>query len=96
MPNSDSKSRAGATGAATVELDWRRGAAVRARRSRFSGGHGGEFGELHCKLDHAVKIEPGLRPRSPENGNISNIRRRSGNAQIRSPETSLQFAQARH
>jgi hypothetical protein len=25
---------------------------------------------------HAVQIEPGLRPRSPENGNISNIRRR--------------------
>src|SRR5229473_8182963 len=35
-----------------------------------------EFGELHCKLDHAVQIEPGLRSRSPKNGNISNIRRR--------------------
>jgi hypothetical protein len=30
----------------------------------------------HCKLGHAVQIEPGLRPGSPENGNISNICRR--------------------
>jgi hypothetical protein len=42
--------------------------------ARFSRGR--EFGKLHCKLGHAVQIEPGLRPRSPENGNISNIRRR--------------------
>jgi hypothetical protein len=35
-----------------------------------------EFGELHCKLGHAVRIEPGLRRRSPKNGNISSIRRR--------------------
>jgi hypothetical protein len=32
--------------------------------------------EYDCHGGHAVQIEPGLRPRSPENGNISNIRRR--------------------
>ena len=51
-------------------------AAVRTRDSEFVGGHGGESGEFHCKLAHAVQIEPSLRPRSPENGNISTIRRR--------------------
>jgi hypothetical protein len=51
-------------------------AAVRAGHSQFAGGQGGEFGELHCKLGHTVRIEPGLRPRSPKNGNFSNIRRR--------------------
>jgi hypothetical protein len=45
-------------------------------RLRFAAGQGGEFGQLHCKLGHAVQIEPGLRPGSPENGNISNICRR--------------------
>jgi hypothetical protein len=25
---------------------------------QFSGGRGEEFGEFHCKLDHAVQIEP--------------------------------------
>src|SRR5258708_19184884 len=29
-----------------------------------------------CKVGHAVRIEPGLQPLSPKNGNISNIRRR--------------------
>jgi hypothetical protein len=29
-----------------------------------------------CHSDHAVQIEPGLRSRSPKNGNISNIGRR--------------------
>jgi hypothetical protein len=52
------------------------GEAVRAGHSQFAVGQGREFGEFHCKLGHAVQIEPGLRPRSPENGNISNIRRR--------------------
>jgi hypothetical protein len=42
----------------------------------IAGGHGGEFGELHCKLGHAVRIEPGLRPQSRENGNFPNVRRR--------------------
>jgi hypothetical protein len=27
---------------------------------QFDGGQDGEFGELHCKLGHAVQIEPGL------------------------------------
>jgi hypothetical protein len=30
----------------------------------------------HYVTRHAVQIEPGLQPQSPENGNISNIRRR--------------------
>jgi hypothetical protein len=47
-----------------------------AQHSRFAAGQGGEFGQLRCKLGHAVQIEPGLRPGSPENGNISNICRR--------------------
>src|SRR5882757_3926235 len=43
---------------------------------KFAGGQGGELGELHCKLGHAVQIEPGLRPQSPKNGSFSNVRRR--------------------
>src|SRR6202023_1548415 len=35
-----------------------------------------ENGELHCKLGHAVQIEPGLRPQSPKNGSFSIVRRR--------------------
>src|SRR5207247_11376543 len=35
-----------------------------------------EFGELHCKLGHAVPIEPSLSPESPENGNIRHCGRR--------------------
>jgi hypothetical protein len=31
---------------------------------------------IPCHTGHAVQIEPGLQPPSPENGNISNIRRR--------------------
>jgi hypothetical protein len=54
----------------------RTGAAVRTRDSELAGGHGGESGELHCKLGHAVQIEPGLRPQSPKNGSFSNVRRR--------------------
>jgi hypothetical protein len=38
--------------------------------------HGGEFRELHCKLGHAVEIEPSLRPQSPKNGNFPDVRRR--------------------
>ena len=50
---------------------------------------------------HAVHIEPGLRSQFPENGNISNIRRRLSaislpETQFRSPETDSQFAKARH
>ena len=51
-------------------------AAVRAAHCQFAVGQDREFGELHCKLGHAVQIGPGLRPPSPRNGNISNIRRR--------------------
>jgi len=51
-------------------------ATVRAQHSHFAVSQGGEFGQLHCKLGHAVQIEPGLRPRSPENGNISDMCRR--------------------
>jgi hypothetical protein len=29
-----------------------------------------------CRLDHAVQIEPGLRPQSPKNGSFSNVRLR--------------------
>src|SRR6266851_9324969 len=61
----------------------------------------GEFGELHCKLRHAVPIEPGLRSLSPENGifqmSAGDYRRlRSRSGQFRSPETDSQFAKARH
>jgi hypothetical protein len=35
-----------------------------------------EPGRSHCLTRHAVPIEPGLRSRSPKNGNISTIRRR--------------------
>jgi hypothetical protein len=52
------------------------GAAMRTRDSEFASGHGGESGELHCKLGHAVQIEPGLRQQSPKNGSFSNVRRR--------------------
>jgi hypothetical protein len=36
----------------------------------------GDSGKQHYRVGHAVQIEPGLRRRSPKNGNISNIRRR--------------------
>ena len=49
---------------------------LRAIHQRASVVRYAEFGELHCKLGHAVQIEPGLRSRSPKNGNTSNIRRR--------------------
>src|SRR6266404_1905891 len=49
---------------------------LRAIHQRASVVRCAEFGELHCKLDHAVQIEPSLQPPSPRNGNISNIRRR--------------------
>jgi hypothetical protein len=39
---------------------------VWAGHSQFAGGQGGEFGELHCKLGHAVQIEPVLRPQVSE------------------------------
>jgi hypothetical protein len=42
---------------------------------------------LHCKTGHAVQIESGLRRKSPENGNISNIRRRL--SAISLPETPI-------
>ena len=42
---------------------------------------------LHCKPGHAVLIEPSLRSRSPENGSISNIRRRL--SAISLPETPI-------
>jgi hypothetical protein len=31
---------------------------------------------LHCKLGHAVEIEPRLWPQSPKNGSFPNVRRR--------------------
>src|ERR1700730_13671955 len=49
------------------------GAAVVARRSQLAAGQGRELGELHCKLGHAVAIEPSLQPPSPENGSFSTI-----------------------
>ena len=52
------------------------GEAVRAGHPQFAVGQDREFGESDCKLGHAVQIEPGLWSLSPENGNISNIRRR--------------------
>jgi hypothetical protein len=77
------------------------GEAVRAGHPQFAVGQGREFGELDCKLGHAVQIEPDLWSLSPENGNISisagDYRRfRSRSAQFRSPETDSQFAKARH
>jgi hypothetical protein len=57
------------------------------RASLFAGGQGGVFGELHCKLGHAVQIKSGLRLQSSENGNISNIRRRL--SAISLPETPI-------
>jgi hypothetical protein len=44
-----------------------------ARNAQVAGGQGGELGECHCKLDHAVQIEPGLRPQSPENGSFLSV-----------------------
>jgi hypothetical protein len=62
--------------------------AVRAGHSQFAGGQGGEFGEWHCKLGHAVQIEPSLRSPSPKNGNNSNIwRRLSANSQGKRPNS---------
>ncbi len=49
---------------------------LRAIHQRASVVRDAEFGELHRKLGHPVRIEPGLQPSSPRNGNISNIRRR--------------------
>jgi hypothetical protein len=49
---------------------------VRPRHPQLAGGQWENFGELHCKLGHAVQIEPSLRPRSLKNGNFSYIRRR--------------------
>ena len=60
-----------------------------------------KLASLHCKPGHAVLIEPGLRSRSPENGSISNIRRRLSaislpGTPIPEPgETDGQFAKAR-
>ena len=46
-------------GASTnLTIPCRPGAAVWAGHSQFGGGQGGEFGELHCKLGHAVQIGP--------------------------------------
>jgi hypothetical protein len=61
----------------------------------------GEFGELHCKLGHAVQIEPGLRPQSPKTGifRVSAGDYRlfcSGNARNRSLETGRKYVKARH
>ena len=44
--------------------------------SRFSATIKKEIREYDCRAGHAVQIEPGLRPRSPENGNISKTCRR--------------------
>jgi len=68
---------------------WRGGA-------RFAGGQGGEFDELHCKLGHAVQIEPVLGPSLPKTGifqiSAGDYRLfRSGTDQIRSLETNRQF-----
>lgn len=38
--------------------------------------NGENWASLHCKRGHAVPIESGLRPSSPENGNFPNVRRR--------------------
>ena len=56
---------------------------------------------MHCDTGHAVQIEPRLRSRSPENGNISNIRRRLSAISLRDWPNSAsrdrpQFAKARH
>jgi hypothetical protein len=74
---------------------------VRAQHSQLAAGQGGEFGELDCKLGHAIPIKPGLQPLSPENGNISNIRRTLSASsvpagQFRSLETGGEFTEARH
>ena len=44
---------------------------LRAIHQRASVVRYAEFGELHCKLGHAVLIEPSLQCGSPENGSIS-------------------------
>src|ERR1700716_4284451 len=56
---------------------------------------------MHCDTGHAVQIEPRLRSRSPENGNISNIRRRLSAISLRDWPNSAsrdrpQFAKAPH
>jgi hypothetical protein len=77
------------------------GAAARAGHSQFSGGQRGEFGELHCKLGHAVRSNPFSSPSLPKTGIFQVSARdyllfRSGTDQIRSLETNRQFEKASH
>src|ERR1700686_5175157 len=46
------------------------------RHSQLPAAKAGNLTPFHCKLDHAVQIEPGLRPQFPKNGSFSNVRRR--------------------
>jgi hypothetical protein len=63
------------------------GAQCGLRIPNFPGGRAGELASLHCKAGHAVLIESSLRSQSPENGSISNIRRRL--SAISRPETPI-------
>ena len=89
-------------GASTnLTIPCRPGAAVWAGHSQFGGGQGGEFGELHCKLGHAVQIGPVSGRGLPKTGifqiSAGDYRLfRSGHCQIWSLETGPQFAKARH
>jgi hypothetical protein len=58
------------------ELHCKLGAAVPRRHSQFAADPGGESGAWHYKPGHAVQIELGLRPQSPENGSFSIVCRR--------------------
>jgi hypothetical protein len=78
--------------------DGRARAAVRAPHSQSAGGQGREFGELHCKLVHAVGSNP---VSSASHGNISVCGWRlsaipAHNSQNRSLETVAGITKARH
>jgi hypothetical protein len=65
---------------------------VRIRHSPFAGGRGGEFGELHCKLGHAMAIELGLRPQSLKIESFSNFCQRLSAIPLRKwPETKPEY-----
>jgi hypothetical protein len=73
---------------------------LRAIHQRASVVRYAELGELHCKLDHAVQIEPGLRSGLPKTVTFQifagDYRRfLPGSGQIWSLETDGQFAKAR-
>jgi hypothetical protein len=77
------------------------GRAVRAGHSQFAGGHGGESGELHCKLCQQCRSNPVSGRNLPKTGvfqmSAGDYRLFcSGNAPNRSLETGRKCVKARH